>query len=105
MKIFCSCESYEKFFQEETEMTRINQKEYWFLKRLDDKWKWIARDRDSLLYVFNTKPGKGKIYAVWSIEDGEDHDYWEIENKDLFQFVQWKDSEPSNIAELIRGYE
>ena len=86
-------------------MPKINQEEYEILKNLDDKWKWIARDRDRLLFAFNVKPRKGINYAVWDIAGWDDDDYLEIEDSDLFQFIQWEDEEPYNIAELIEEYE
>lgn len=86
-------------------MAKINREEYEVLKELDDKWKWIARDRDRLLFVFNVKPRKGINYEVWDVAGWDDDDYLEIEDSDLFQFIQWEDEEPCSIAELIEEYE
>ena len=44
--------------QEESGMPKINQEEYEVLKGLDDKWKWIARDRDTILWAYEDKPRK-----------------------------------------------
>ena len=81
-------------------MTKINKEEYKFLKGLDDKWKWIARDelRNSV-YVFYKKPNKYSTY--W---EDEDMIYEQID-ENLFQFIKWEDEEPCSIAELIEEYE
>ena len=86
-------------------MPKINREEYEILKELDDKWKWIARDRDRLLFVFNTKPRKGINYDVWDILGWDEDDYEEVKDNTLFQFIQWEDENPYNIAELIEEYE
>lgn len=81
-------------------MPKINQEEYEFLKALDDKWEWIARDNDTILWVYENEPSK---YA----------DCWDeyrgvcevVVESDLFQFIQWEDEEPYNIQELLEEYE
>ena len=87
-------------------MPKINQEEYEILKKLDDKWKWIARDDENQtysaeIYVFEGKPEREDGY--WNNVIA--HDYALLEEwDDLFQFIQWED-EPYNIAELIEEYE
>ena len=88
-------------------MPKINQEEYEILKGLDNRWKWIARDDENQiysaeLYVFERKPEQEDGY--WNnISSGE---YALLEERDdPFQFIQWEDEEPYEIAELIREYE
>lgn len=88
-------------------MPKINQEEYEVLKNLDDRWKWIARDRDlseflffDELWVYEYKPVKGS--KIWMEAEGEGEAF---PYDDLFQFIQWGDEEPYNIRELIREYE
>lgn len=81
-------------------MPRINQEEYEVLKELDDKWKWIARDRGDSLFAFELKPFKDNCAWLWR----GDSDFSRI-NKSGFQFIQWEDEEPYNIAKLIEEYE
>ena len=85
-------------------MTKISKEEYELLKGLDDQWKWIARDLDGDhggdLFIYPEKPFKNTYAEGWVY--GMRFRY--IDNR-LFQFVQWDDSEPYSITELIEGYE
>ena len=78
-------------------MTKINKEEYKFLKSLDDKWKWIARNYNGALIIYTSKPMENpNLY--W---DG----FGERMDDRLFQFIQWGEEEPYEIAELIEEYE
>ena len=85
-------------------MPKINKEEYEVLKALDDKWRWIARDKNRCLYVFTGKPVKkyGPL-LYWGTEGFLSFELFD--EKDLFQFIQWEDEEPYNIQELIKEYE
>ena len=88
-------------------MPKINQEEYELLKGLDDywKWKWIARDFAGLdnenLFLYSEKPYKDYNTKVWSTDDNRAFLIFE----QPFQFIQWGDENPYNIAELIKEYE
>ena len=78
-------------------MTKINKGEYEILKALDDYWKWIARDENGRLWGYNKKPfNNGDEWLELNATELETY---------LFQFIQWEDEEPYNIAELIEEYE
>ena len=87
-------------------MPKINQEEYELLKSLDDEWKWIARDKNEEIAAYENKPTK-----KWTLVSGNQWDIteisqdWKTLNRKLFQFIQWEDGEPYNIAELIKEYE
>lgn len=81
-------------------MAKINQEEYELLKKLDDNWKWIARDGNGRLYKFLEKPKK-----VNGFQWNDREQTWLRMSGDSFQFIQWEDEEPYNIQELIEGYE
>src|SRR5699024_4726839 len=79
-------------------MPKINQEEYEVLKNLDDnKWKWIARNYNGALIIYISKPMKNPS-LYWD-------DFGKRMDDRLFQFVQWTDEEPYEIAELIEEYE
>ena len=78
-------------------MPKINQEEYEVLKGLDDKWKWIARNYNGALIIYTSKPMENpNLY--WD-------SFGERMDDRLFQFIQWEDEEPHEIAELIEEYE
>ena len=87
-------------------MPKINREEYKILKGLDDKWKWIARDSGDD-YV-----GQVFAYLEKPIKDYEVGCWWDYESgglsstdNHLFQFIQWEDEEPYNVALLLGDYE
>ena len=80
-------------------MTKINKEEYWFLKGLNDGWKWIAKDKNTSLWVYEKEPRKHE--DCWDEFMGT----CEMIDSPLFQFIQWEDEEPWNIEELIEHYE
>lgn len=88
--------------KERNDMPKINQEEYEILKRLIEPLKefkqYIARDEDGMLYAYRVKPRKS-TNQKWV--DGYQKVGVQI---DLFQFIQWSDSEPYTIKELIDGY-
>lgn len=87
-------------------MPKINREEYNVLKSLGERWIWIARDSGDdyigQLFVYLEKPIKSYDVGCWQDYDGGG---FSSTDNYLFQFIQWSDSEPYNIAELIRGYE
>ena len=93
-------------------MPKINQEEYEVLKGLDDKWKWIARDKDNTLVM---GAGKNERYLDgWfppvnvgdSLVVDETNAVKDVsEYGNLFQFIKWDDEDPHNIQELIEEYE
>ena len=80
-------------------MTKINHEEYEILKSLRDSWKWIARDNDTILWVYENEPRKHGY--CWDDLSG----VCESVDSDSFQFIQWGDKNPFGIAELIEEYE
>ena len=92
-------------------MPKINQEEYEVLKGLDDKWKWIARDKDNTLVMGAGKNERyldgwfppvnvGDSLVVDETNAVKDVSEW----GNLFQFIQWEDESPYNIQELIEEY-
>lgn len=86
-------------------MAKINKKEYEYLKSLDDKWNWIARDE--LLLLFTNKPYKTDEWGMNIISNLDTYEELQESVTDdiLFQFIQWEDEEPYHVQELIEEYE
>ena len=82
-------------------MPKINQEEYEMLKDLDDEYKAIVRNSLGWIVVTEENPIKGE--TTWKHNEFK----WTFSTytDNLFQFVQWEDEEPYNIAELIEEYE
>lgn len=75
------------------------------LENLDEKWKWIAKDKDGL-FIFSAKPTKGE--RIWKITGFGNVKFKEISNIfkcNLFDFLSWEDEEPTNIKELLGNCE
>lgn len=64
---------------------------------MDKKYKYIARDEDGELWLFENRPFKNG--RSWYVLDG----FGESFNlyKHLFQMVKWEDEEPTLIADLL----
>ena len=87
-------------------MPKINREEYEVLKEhYDMGGEWIARDADGLLYYHKERPIKLE-HSSDNVWDSHSFPMDTIgDGKKLFRFVKWTDSEPYNIAELIKEYE
>lgn len=90
-----------KFFNSEALENLLSDDEYVILKNIDKKWKWIARDRDSSLWLYTFKPTKRT--KTWR----EETDVYKNINlyNHLFQFIKWEDDDSYKIAKLLEAYE
>ena len=77
---------------------QLTEDEKVILRNVPYDYKWIARDIDGCLYVYESKPKKG--ITMWE-SDGLPM----IPFDHLFQFIQWEDKEPYSIEELLEGEE
>lgn len=84
----------------ETKPSLLTEDEIVILRNLDKKWKWIARDENGCLCVYDKIPQKGK-YELWLATN--DYERMNVFKKGIFQFIKWTDSEPYNIEELLKG--
>lgn len=84
----------------------ITQKEYELLKNYHDKGhKWMARDKNKMLYMHKYKPFKRN--RVWGTS-GDETSYSYVVNSyrsDIFKAITWEDEEPTKINDLISDYE
>lgn len=75
----------------------ITSREKSFLDVLLPSCKYIARDKDNLLYVYYDKPIRGNKF--W-ISDYASYDMPKNMYGDVFSFIKWEDEEPWNIEDL-----
>lgn len=83
------------------EKPTITSKEKMFLDLLLAKWKYIARDADEKLYVFDLVPSKKR--NSWCIESVFICNYYNISENlfgKMFDFIKWEDEEPWSIEDL-----
>lgn len=86
---------------EYVEKPTITSKDKMFLDLILSKWKYISRDKDKNLYVFDSLPSKGD--NGWRIENILMCDYCNISKKpfgDMFDFIKWEDEKPWSIEDL-----
>lgn len=95
----------EKFLNQEVEIeveVEITSEEKIILENLSYGWKYIVRDKDEVLFLFDEKPKKCRDTpsGIWS-GDGDIH-YLEFPFHHMFQFIQWEDKEPCLIEDLLK---
>ena len=84
---------------ERKENPKLTEDEKAILKvLLNEKYKWIARDKNGCLYVYASKPEK--VITIW---EGSGLPMFPFDH--LFQFIEWEDEEPYSIEELLEGEE
>ena len=85
---------------EHKEVIKLSDVEKVILENLPEEYKYISRDEDNTLKIGTEKLKKA------------DRGYWYCERcqytvlepfEHLFQFIKWKDTEPYNIKELLKG--
>lgn len=65
------------------------------------KWKYLVRDEDKNLYVFDSLPIKE--WDGWCVKNMSMHSYCYISKKlfgDMFDFIKWEDEKPWLIEDL-----
>ena len=86
---------------ERKEPPRLTSDEVAILRNIDKRYIWIARDKNGILYIYDSVPEKRGNYK-WS-RDTLHVDI--LSNLSLFShmfnFIQWTDSEPYVIDDLL----
>ena len=62
------------------------------LERTDKRFKWIARDENGCLYIYNTKPYKDEEYGFFSTKFGGGYLFNKCVSDVLFKNVTWENS-------------
>lgn len=97
----CSNIKVKWLLSEYKEPVKLTKLEYDILKHLSDntKYLYITRDRCNGLFLYGMEPTKGDGY--WN---GKYYAGMSAFNK-LFRFVQWGDSEPTSIEDVLNNCE
>lgn len=65
--------------------------------KIDDKYKWLARDRDGELRAYEYKPSKEEINDIW----GDEKTSFTIKEVDeRFSFIRWENELPTKISDI-----
>lgn len=82
---------------------QFTENEKKLLSLVDEKYKWIARDEDNLIYLYINKPVKRG--NCWSVEMVNDLFIFEFEFIKLFNVfldcIKWTDTEPCEFRKYI----
>lgn len=82
---------------ERKEKPQLTEDEKAILKvLLNEKYKWIARDKNDWLYVYASKPKKR--ITIWENTGSPMMPFVH-----LFNFIKWEDDEPYSIEDLLEG--
>ena len=66
--------------------------------KLPEWAKWLARDKDGVLYAFEKKPIKSGV--AWHIKDDDDDYRIMSETDDTFSHIKWIDEEPTKVKRV-----
>lgn len=99
----CSVNSTKWLLSEYKEPVKLSKLEYDILKYLSDNTKhmYIVRDGNGYIFLYDEEPQKSESSPWWT---GRGMYHMKIFNK-LFQFVQWEDSTPTLIKDVLENCE
>lgn len=102
-KVLCTQTKLKWLLSEYKEPIKLSRFEYDILKYLSDNTRhmYIARNENGALYVFDVEPVKNNFNNLWT---GRGASWLGVFNK-LFQFIQWEDSEPTAIEDVLGNCE
>ena len=82
---------------ERKETPRLTNDEIAILRNIDKEYKWIARDKNGILYIYDSVPEKQGNYKWGCRTSYADLSFF----SNMFNFIQWTDSEPYVIVGLL----
>lgn len=80
------------------EKPKLTEDEEIILRYLNKKWKYIVRDKDKTICIFETKPFKSA--QTWVCKNG---DVSELPFENMYQFIRWESEQPYFIQDLLKG--
>jgi hypothetical protein len=105
---YCSKNMFEWLYEEyKKPKVKISLATKYFLESLNNKYKWIAKDENGQVFVYEMKPKKDKETKQWCNGNrGTTYRFEEnVFKKELFNFLSWEDEKPTNIKELLENCE
>lgn len=101
--VLCTQTKLKWLLSEYKEPIKLSKLEYDILKYLSDNTKhmYIVRDGNGNIFLYDVEPEKSKSAPWWT---GRGMCHMNMFNK-LFQFVQWEDSTPTPIKEVLDNCE
>lgn len=101
--IMCSTRKVKWLLSEYKEPVKLTRFEYDILKYLSDNTKhmYIVRDGNGNIFLYDEEPQKSESSPWWT---GRGMCHMGMFNK-LFQFVQWEDSTPTPIKDVLDNCE
>lgn len=101
--IMCSTRKVKWLLSEYKEPVKLSKLEYDILKYLSDntKYMYIVRDGNGNIFLYDEEPQKSESAPWWT---GRGMCHTSMFNK-LFQFVQWEDSTPTLIKDVLENCE
>lgn len=101
--IMCSTRKVKWLLSEYKEPIKLTRLEYDILKYLSDntKYMYIVRDGNGNIFLYDEEPQKSESAPWWT---GRGMCHTSLFNK-LFQFVQWEDSTPTLIKDVLENCE
>lgn len=99
----CSSRRVRWLLSEYKEPIKLSKLEYDILKYLSDNTRhmYIVRDGNGNIFLYDEEPQKSESSPWWT---GHGMCHMKMFNK-LFQFVQWEDSEPTSINNVLNNCE
>ena len=102
-KVLCTQTKLKWLLSEYKEPIKLSKLEYDILKYLSDNTRhmYIVRDGNGNIFLYDVEPQKSESAPWWT---GRGMCQMTMFNK-LFQFVQWEDSTPTPIKEVLENCE
>ena len=90
--------TFKELLWERKETPQLTENEKAILRNVPKKYKYIARDKSGLIFLFSKKPSKCDYSWIGYNDIAFPFSH-------LFQFIKWEDEEPYSIEELLKGEE